>query len=347
MDGGINILNINALPKVDLHRHISGSLTAETVLSIANHDGIKLSDDEIATLQMLNTVGGNARTLAGYLKSFGLIKRCMQTPYALWQAAYASAVSAAAENVIYAELRFAPFTHLENGMSPEEAVESVLSGVKQAADETGIQTGIILMCMRELPEDINFKILELTKRSLNNGVVAIDLAGDESNPSYKASRYSRIFKTALDYGLSVTIHAGEAAGADSIKEALDAGAMRLGHGVRLNEDPALMELVFKRQIPLEMCPTSNIHTGAAKNWESYPLTDYLRRGLLVTVNTDNPALSDTSVTEELMRCQKHCGLTDDEVLQTVKNSISAAFTRAEIKENLYKQLKTIQAPNQK
>ena len=230
---------------------------------------------------------------------------------------------------------FAPQNHTEKGMSQEEAVQAALEGLKR----TELKANIILCCMRgEGNEEANYETLELTKKYLveDGGVTGMDLAGAEA--LYPTSKYAALFAKTREYGIPFTIHAGEADGAESVRCAIEYGASRIGHGVRIREDDSVCELVKNKGIVLEMCPTSNRQTHAVENMKDYPFIKYLNEGIKVTLNTDDMAIEGITLEEEYRYMENEFGLTSEQKKIILNNAVDAAFTSAVVKEELKKEL---------
>jgi adenosine deaminase len=321
----LDIDAIARLPKVDLHLHLDGSLRAETVLDLARQQGLSLPVWNAAEVRGLLEVWGKAHDLAEYLTKFDLPVRLLQTPQALARAACELVEDVSRENVRYAEVRFAPWLHVRRGMRLSQTIRAVLDGLCQGGQRFGVRTRLIVCCMRHQTPQDNLTLAEVALHFKDVGLGGLDLAGDEAL-SAPATLPVAAYRLAREHGLHRTVHAGEGAGPESIRLAIHLlGAERLGHGVRLREDPALMEEVRQRGIALEMCPKSNVQTSVVSSLEDHPLDAYLRAGLRVTVNTDNRRVSDTSLSQEyeLMVRQFGWGLT--QIIATTRNSLAVAF----------------------
>ena len=334
MDAGF----LKAMPKVDLHLHLDGSVKPETVLEWAERDGVELPSRDAGAVSRLMKVQGRCGSLAEYLEKFRFVGTFLQTAETLSRAAFEVVEQAAGENCAYIEVRFAPQLHRVKGLRPEEAIEAVLAGLARGERQFGVIARGIVCCMRGHPEKLNVEAVEAAARFRDQGIVAVDLAGDEAN--YPSSLYVEVFRRAHRLDLPVTIHAGEAGGPANIEVAIRLlGAARIGHGVRLREDGRLIETVLERQIPLEMCPTSNVQTNAVDGWDSHPLREYFDRGLAVTINTDNLTVSDTTITREYEEAAKRFGFTARELGRIALRSASAAFLPGEDRSSLVKRVR--------
>ena len=239
------------------------------------------------------------------------------------------------DGVIYAELRFAPQFHTQKGMTQETAIQSALRGLKKSP----IPGNLILCCMRgSSNQQENIETLDLAHRYLtkDGGVVAADLAGAEA--LFPTENFSDLFAKAKEYKIPFTIHAGEAGDAEDVKIAINMGASRIGHGVRIAGNEEVIRLVKNKGIFLEMCPTSNRQTRAVEDMSSYPLKNFLEQGLKVTLNTDDPAIERTTLSREFQYMDSLLDLTEEQKKQLLLNSVEAAFTSGNRKRELKEQL---------
>ncbi|MBB6731651.1 adenosine deaminase [Cohnella zeiphila] len=315
---------VKRLPKVDLHLHLDGAVRPETALELARSEGISLPAEDSAGLLPYMQVGDDCGSLADYLAKFDFVLPLLQTRGALERVARELAEWAAGDGCLYVEVRFAPQLHVGKGLTCSDAIDAVLAGLRRAEASSGIVARAIAICMRHHPEERNLAAIEAAAEHFGRGLVAVDLAGDEAG--FPASRFRRVFARARELGIPCTIHAGEASGPDSIAEAIDGlGAVRIGHGVRLREDPALLERIRERRIPLEMCPTSNVQTKAVAGWDDHPLRDYRDRGLSVTFHTDNPTVSGTTWSEECVAVAERLGFSLPEIARLMRNAVDVSF----------------------
>ena len=327
---------IHRLPKAELHVHLDGSLRPSTMLELAKEEGVKLPASEPNALAQALKVSGSG-DLNEYLERFSLSLPLMQTPESLSRVAYELAGDSAAENVRYLEVRFSPVLHTENGMSPETAVASALEGLARAESELGIRAGLIICGIRSLHPEVSLRLAELAVDFREEGVVAFDLAGAEAgNP---AVDHQEAFQYAARNNLPATVHAGEAAGAESIAQAIHlCQARRIGHGTRLQEDPSLEAFVNDFRIPLEVCLTSNLQTRAVPSLGQHPLRRYFDAGLVVTLNTDNRLFSATTLSDEYWLAHEHLGFDAEELREVCLLGFRAAFLPFEAKVNLLEEV---------
>ncbi len=322
---------ITQMPKIDLHCHLDGSLPPATIRVLAERAGIDLPDDP-QRLNVMLTAPEDCRSLVEYLTRFELPVACLQTAENLYTAARDLAAEAARENVIYLEVRFAPLLSVNEQLSAEAVVRSVLEGLEEGRRSFGVNYGLILCAMRQHPYEINEQLLPLAEKYLGFGVVAMDLAGDEKG--YSAYKHRQLFEEVSRRGIPYTIHAGEADGPESIWAAIELGTRRIGHGISAKDDPGLMKYCAEKGIGFELCPVSNLQTKAAQDWDDYPFRLFLDNGMIITVNTDNRTVSDTNLTREFTELQTHCALTTAEIEHLFRNSVAISFADVQLKQEL-------------
>ena len=316
---------------IDLHAHLDGSITVDIAKELAALQGIELPARDDAELLRLLSVPPECESLNDFLRCFALPGSLLQTPEGLAASVRLVLENMASQGVAYAELRFAPQLHGERGMTQEEAVQAAEAGLAEAP----IPANLILCCMRGEGNDAaNEETVRVARAHLveTGGVVALDLAGAEA--LFPTERYRGLFAHARELGVPFTIHAGEAAGPESVRCALEMGAARIGHGVRATEDPALVDELVERGVPLEMCPTSNRQTRAIPDMREYPLVSFLERGVRVTVNTDDMAIERTTLPDEFSYLRREFGLTPEQERRVTENAIEAAFTSDAMKREL-------------
>jgi adenosine deaminase len=311
------------LPKTDLHVHLDGSLRLETIIDLAKRHGVELPSSDPAELRGIMNLGQNCGSLVEYLKAFDITLRVMQHEDALYRVAYELAEDAARENVRYMEVRYSPMLHTRLGLRLTSVVEAVLAGLRAAHDTLGVESNVILCGIRNISPQSSLEMAELAVAYKGRGVVGFDLAGAEYD--HPAKHHKAAFQLVRDNNINCTIHAGEAYGPESIAQAIHVcGAHRIGHGCRLREDGDLLHYINDHRIPLEVCPSSNVQTGAVRDLSSHPMKLYAALGLRVTVNTDNRLVTDTTVSHELWHCHTKMGLS----LADIKSIIVAGFKSA-------------------
>jgi adenosine deaminase len=325
---------IRAMPKVLLHDHLDGGLRPGTVIDLADDIGYPgLPTHDPAELTQVLTAGAHRGHLNLYLDAFRHTVGVMQTRPALYRVAREAAEDLADDGVVYAEVRFAPELHTELGLSLDEVVHAVLAGFRDGSADGRIMVRALLTAMRTAAR--SQEIAELAVRHREGGVVGFDIAGAEAG--WPPSRHLDAFQYVHRENFHVTIHAGEGYGLPSIWEAVQyCGAERLGHGVRLAEDIAVGEdgtvalgrlasYIRDRRIPLEMCPTSNVQTGAAESIEAHPLRLLRELQFRVTVNTDNRLMSQVTLTSEFALLVKEFGYDWPDLQWLTVNAMKSAF----------------------
>ena len=292
---------------IDLHCHLDGSITLDIAKKLAELQNITLPTNNDTELEALLSVPDDCENLNDFLKCFDLPLSLMQTPEGLTETVRLVAENIQSQGVIYAEF--------------------------------SLKVNLILCFMRgDNNDEKNEETLELAKKYLvdDGGVVALDLAGAEA--LYPTSKYKSLFAKAKEYGIPFTIHAGEAAGAESVKNAIEFGANRIGHGDRAYENASVVEELKNKSIPLEMCPSSTRLTHALEDMSKYPFMDFLEQGLKVTLNTDDMGIERTNIEKEFEYMEKNFDLTLEQEKIILLNSIEAAFTTDEVKAKLKKEL---------
>ncbi|TKK88316.1 adenosine deaminase [Herbidospora galbida] len=324
---------IRQAPKVLLHDHLDGGLRTETIIELARETGYdKLPSTDPAELDAWFRASADSGSLERYLETFAHTVGVMQTREALVRVAAECAEDLANDGVVYAEVRYAPEQHTERGLSLDEIVQAVNEGFRLGSEGRGIRVGALLTAMRHQARSM--EIAELAVRYRDVGVVGFDIAGAEAG--YPPTRHIDAFEYLQRENAHFTIHAGEGFGLPSIWQAIQwCGADRLGHGVRIIDDIAvsgedaklgrLAAYVRDKRIPLEMCPTSNIQTGAAESIADHPIGLLRRLQFRVTVNTDNRLMSGTTVTKEFAQLVDAFGYDWDDLQWFTVNAMKSAF----------------------
>jgi len=323
---------IRRLPKVELHVHLDGSLRMKTVRDWARTLPEEQRFPNARALRKA-VIPSASSDLESFLKAFDVTVALMQTSDRLRQAAFQLCEDAAAENIIYIEIRFAPLLHTEGSLNPREVVLAVLSGLEEARTAFGIEARLILSAMKQASTEDSIEVAQLAAQFTGKGVVAFDLAGPERQ--YPPKMHRDAISLARESGVHVTIHAGEGCCPEQIKAAIDLGAERIGHGVHLLQAPETERRVAKLGLPLEMCPTSNLQvSGFIESYAGHPLKRYADLGIPVTINTDNRLMSQIDLTHEYEALQEAFAFTRDDIRRFVENGIAAAFAPDELKESL-------------
>jgi adenosine deaminase len=327
--------DILSWPKAELHCHLDGSMRLETMLDLAKKQGKMdvLPSDSVEGLREGLREVETSDSLEAYLAWFQYTIPLLQTTEAISRAAYELAEDNAAENVRYLEVRYSPILHVEEDLTLEAVNEAVLDGLQRAESDFNIRTSLIICGLRDRFESASMRLAEMAVEHRHKGIVAFDLAGGEAGNPPKGHLHA--FYHARNNLLNLTIHAGEAWGPDSIRQAIFyCGAHRIGHGISLRKDPELMQYFADHRIPLEICPSSNVHTQAVPSLEAHPIETYVRSNIPVTVNTDNRLFSRTSVTEELWRVYQRCNLEPRELREIAINGFRYSFLPYRQKQSL-------------
>lgn len=306
---------------IDLHLHLDGSLSLNTVKRLAKMQNIDLDMTDGELIKKL-TVDADCRDLNEYLTKFDFPLSLLQTADAISESVYLLQEELKAQGLIYAEIRFAPQLHCRQGLSQDDVVRAAAKGLSRS----DFSAALILCCMRGADNRAkNIETVNTAARYLGKGVCAVDLAGAEG--LYPTTDFEDIFALAREKGIPFTIHAGEADGADSVRAAVRFGAHRIGHGVRACEDAELMRELAEKGITLELCPTSNLNTCVCQNIREYPIKRLMKAGVRVTVNTDNMTVSGTTVEREMRLLSETFGFDDKTVRRLLQNARDAAFTQ--------------------
>lgn len=311
----------------DLHVHIDGSVSFDTARKLAVMQGMERKTDEELTHRMV--VSKDCCDLNEYLTKFEYPLSLLQTEEAITESVYDLLCVQKAQGITYSELRFAPQLHMRQGLKQEQVLLAAVKGLRrfEKADESSsLKSSLILCCMRGADNmNENLETLEMAQEFLNQGVCAIDLAGAEG--LYPTKSFKPLFKKASAMNLPMTIHAGEADGPESIWNAIEYGAKRIGHGVRCVEDEVLMKRLAEDGIVLELCPTSNLQTKVFKEIQEYPIRQLLEAGIRVTINTDNMTVSNVTVQSELRMIESVFGFSENEIQRILENSGYGAFKK--------------------
>ncbi len=320
-------------PKIDLHRHLEGSIRLETLAEIAQEHGMDLPGYEAEAIRPHVQVTEGPYTHNRFLAKFRVLRRFYRTPEIVDRMAYEAIADAAEDNVRYLELRFTPSALASAGGFPlEDVVQWVIRAVYQAADDAGIQAGLIVSINRQDGLAIAEQSTDLAIK-YKGKIVGLDLTGDEV--AFAARPFGPLFQRAKQAGLGITVHAGEWKGSDNITESIEhLHADRIGHGVRAIEDVNVVRSLKERKITLEVCPTSNVQSGVVRSADLHPFRDLFDLGLSITLNTDDPSVSDITLTDEYVLAVEELGLPLASLKQAILNAAHAAFLPEEAKSDL-------------
>jgi adenosine deaminase len=316
-------------PLVELHRHLDGNVRIETVLDLARRHGIGLPAWDLEGLRPYVQITEREPSLVHFLAKFALLRKVMVDYDAVRRIVRENLEDAAREGIDYIELRFSPwFMAEEHGLDTFGVVEAACDALEEAQGRIPVRAALIGIISRHYGPDVGRIELEAAIRCRDRGVVALDLAGDEAN--FPGELFVRHFQEAREAGLRTIAHAGEAAGAASVRQAvLELGAERIGHGIRALEDPAVVDLLMERRIPLEVCPTSNVQTSTVPDLRSHPLPALMERGVAVTLNTDDPSISGIDLAHEYRVAAEELGLSEEDLRRMQETAVEAAFLTPE------------------
>ncbi|MFW9956753.1 MAG: adenosine deaminase [Candidatus Odinarchaeota archaeon] len=319
---------IRALPKVELHVHVLGSIRPSTLLDIITEDDIKVvyktEQDIISRFQYTD--------FANFISVYMEIIKCIKDGRHFERITYEMLENCASCNTQYVELSFSPMDHIKQGIEFVTIVNAINKGIKRAHKEFGILTNIRVDLVRDSTIEEAMNILRSVKANSHN-IVSIDIGGNESTHSPKP--FAPVYKCAREMGLHLVAHAGEAAGPESIWDAIRyLNVERIGHGVTAQEDPNLMEYLKRERIAIEICPVSNLRTGVISSMRNHPIREFFDKGLFVNVNSDDPSLFHTDLNNEYIQLHKHLDFTLPELFQISLNGVEAAFVNLRRKTQL-------------
>lgn len=313
-----------SLPIIDLHRHLDGSLRLETILDLGRKHNLPLPAWDVEDLRPHVQVTEPQPGVMAFIAKFRWMTGVLVDYEAVRRVAYENVEDAHKEGLDYVELRFSPwFMSQPHGLHPTGVVEAVVDGVSAASRHLEMPVNLIGILSRTYGPEVAWKELQalLTQR---DRLVALDLAGDEAN--YPGDLFVSHLRAARETGWKITVHAGEAAGPESVWQAIrDLGANRLGHAVHAIEDPRLMEYLAEQRIGVEANLTSNVQTSTVPNYASHPLRRFLEYGILATINTDDPGISNITLAYEYQVAAPAAGLTPEQIRQAQHNALETAF----------------------
>ncbi len=324
-------MNYKALPKIDLHCHLDGSVRPETLFELARKQGIEVPELNLLREQLI--APENCPSLDEYLKRFDLANEVMQDVESIERITFEIFEDAALENVKYLEIRFGPLLHVLKGLTLDEIYQSVLAGMNRACESYEIYGGIIIAALRTMPTDRLDEMIEVGAKYLEQGIVGFDLASSEV--AGFAKTFEPFAVKAYDLGYKVTIHAGETGVGQNVYDSITLlKAERIGHGIYIHNHQQAYDAVKSNEIVLEVCPSSNVQTKAVSSMEEHPINRFLDDGLYVTINTDNRTVSNTTMTREVKRVMETFNYDYNQYKTIYKNSVKRAFTSEETKYKL-------------
>lgn len=328
-------------PKVELHCHIDGAFRPQTIWELAKEQNVQLPADTQAGYEAFIEKASRWESVNEALKMFDGPLLVMQDPDSLARVTREVIEDLAAQGVALAELRFAPQLHRQKGMTMSDAIEAVLRGKDEAlAEGIDMKVGILTCMMVSGPEkvthDANAETVEVCKKYLGKGVVGLDLAGQEGFDPLSA--YAPLFARARELGIPCTCHAGDSQGPETVRDAMNNGVQRIGHGHHIYFDPALCREAIQKNIAFEICPTSNILCKTEPSFAEHPAWNMYAMGMKVTINTDDPTLCGDTIETEYDHCINEMGFTEKDLIQCNLNSLDASFLPEEEKADIRKKL---------
>jgi adenosine deaminase len=323
--GSNKYAEIQALPKIDLHRHLEGSLRLPTMLEIISEFGLDLpsSVGELRPLvQMVKTDERNPQT---FLAKFNVIRQFFQSPKIIQRLVDEAIEDAASDGVHVLELRFTPAASCQSsGLTLEETVDTVVAASQEAAKRNQIMLGMILSVNRHETVKLAEEVIRIAVDRMEAGIRGVDLAGDEEG--FAVDPFMPVFKEAKQAGLKLTIHAGEWGGPEHVAQAIEAmAADRIGHGIRALEDPAVVQMARTSGVGFEISPTSNMLTGVTNEMATYPLAAMIDAGLRVAITTDDPSIFDTTLGKEHALAVEHWGLSIETIKGLTLQALQLSF----------------------
>ncbi len=320
-------------PLIDLHHHLDGSVRLATILDLGLQHNLPLPSRTLEGLRPYVQVSGQQPGVMAFIEKFHWMTGVLVDYEACRRVAYENVEDAAGESIAYIELRFSPWFMAEaHGLDPEGVVEAVCDGVRTGEERCGVKANLIGILSRHYGPQVAQKELEALLR-YRDEVCALDLAGDEGN--YPGEWYGTHFKRARDAGWHITVHAGEIAGPESVWQALrELNAERIGHAVHAVEDPALLDFLAEQRVGVECNLTSNVQTTTVADYASHPMKQFLERGILATLNTDDPGISAIDLHYEYDVAAPAAGLTREQIHKAQKNALEVAFLTDTEKQSL-------------
>ena len=328
-----------ALPKVELHRHLEGSLRLETMLDIAQKHGITIPADVLRLSNLVQVQDQDKFTFQNFLAKFNTLRLFYRSPDVIHRITREAIEDAARDNIRYMELRFTPVALSRAERFPlHDVMDWVVTSARETAKQYNIIVRLIASVNRHEGTDLAEQVAWISASHLDDGIVALDLAGNEAE--FPSKPFYGIFKEARQAGLHITIHAGEWGPAQNVREAIEElGAERIGHGVRVLEDESTTSLARERNTAFEVCVTSNYQSGVVESLETHPLMKMFERGLNVTLNTDDPSISRITLSHEYYTACEELNMPQDTLMKRIIAAAQAGFLPESEKENLVKQFK--------
>jgi len=323
-------MNFKQLPKIDIHIHLDGAIRVRTIAELGDQLGIKLPTYDPKKLAGYVQVNRDCRSLTDFLKRFEVFYPVLPFAKTQERIAYELCEDCRRDNVIYFETRFAPALAASAKFRMEDAVVAALEGLRRGQLDLGVRCGLILCCYRSISVQENIETVNLARKYRDQGVIGIDLAGDETH--FPAAPHAEAFALARKLELPITIHAGEGGHPEHIREAVfEHGATRIGHGVSLQQDPELLKAVRDQGTVFEICLTSNLQTCTVPSLQAHPFKRFLDEKLRVTLNTDDPGISNITLTDEIEIAAREFKLRTAQIRELQLNAARAAFAEPSVR----------------
>lgn len=328
-----------SLPKVELHRHLEGSLRLTTMLDIADRHGVTVPVSMFNLSGLVQVQDQDPMTFTNFLEKFKTLRLFYKSPDVIHRVTQEAIEDAARDNIRYMELRFTPVAlSRAEGFPLHDVMDWVASSASESARKNNIKVGLIASVNRHESPELAEQVAWLAAEHIKDGLVGLDLAGNEAE--FKAEPFRDIFKEAKQSGLHVTIHAGEWGPAENVREAIEVmGAERIGHGVRVLEDEKVVALAKERGTTFEVCVTSNYQSGVVKSLPEHPLPRMIEAGLNVTVNTDDPSVSRITLSHEYQHIGENMNVSFEVLRDSVLKAAQASFLRDAEKKDLVESLR--------
>ena len=327
------------LPKAELHRHLEGSLRIATMMDIARQHGLTVPTSILRLSGMVQVVDEEPYTFSNFLDKFKTLRLFYRSPEVIERVTREAVEDAARDNVRYMELRFTPVALSRAERFPlHDVMDWVRDSAQKTADQFGITVKLIASVNRHESTDLAEQVAWLAADYQDRGIVGLDIAGNEAE--FPGKPFAPIFREAKEAGLKITVHAGEWGGAENVREAIEVlGADRIGHGVRVLEDPNVVALAKERGTAFEVCVTSNYQSGVSPSLQAHPLPAMVDAGLVTTINTDDPSISRITLSGEMQLINDEFGFGIPRLKELTMNAVNAAFASKVEKEKLVTQFK--------
>jgi adenosine deaminase len=314
-----------AMPKIDLHRHLEGSLRLETMADIARQEDLPVPKDAAGLRPLVQMVAGEDFGFRNFLSKFQTLRLFFRSPEIIARVAREAVEDAAQDNLFYLELKFTPVALARSqNYALGDVMDWVCESTARASQDFHLPTRLIVSVNRHEPVALAEQVAALAAERTGRGIAGLDLAGNEAE--FAADPFAAVFRQARSAGLKVTVHAGEWGGAANVRQAIESlDADRIGHGVRVLEDPEVCALARERAIPFEVCVTSNVQTGVVPGFSRHPLLEMLKAGLNAVIATDDPGISQITLGDEYRLARQELGLAPESLVECLMSAVQAAF----------------------